>query len=135
MPRPSRSGPRQIRLLEQLSLGAVMSTYPGETIKSILNKTGTSSIRLRLLPSFLIIYLVIVLGFYADVSIRETLRIILEELRKQYGLNAVKVGVGSAITKARKRIGFFPLKELFNESVHPIQNLKIKNCYWRGELL
>lgn len=135
MPRKPMVAPQQIRLLEKLTLGNVMATYPVAAIEEILDETGTNSIRRRLLPSFLIVYLVIILSIYADVSIREALRIILGKLRNRYGLKNVKIGVGSAITKARKKVGIAPLKELFKTSVHPLRNPKIQGCYWRGKLL
>ena len=62
------SGPEQIRLLDQLSLGAVMATYPRYKVERILQKTKTGSVRHRLLPSFLVVYLVIVMCLYSDVS-------------------------------------------------------------------
>jgi len=135
MPRPKMAAPSQIRLLEQLSLGAVIKTYPMATIETILDQTGCNSIRRRLLPSYIIVYLTIVLALYADVSIRETLRIILDELRTRFGHDAIKIGVSSAITKARQRVGAYPLQVLFEQVVQPVNNPQLKGCYWRGKLL
>ena len=128
------SAPEKASLIDKLSLGVVMQTYPRKVIENILFRTGLNSVRRRLLPAFTIVYLVILISLYADVSIRENLRILLEGLRRRFGIRNVKIAVGSAISKARKRLGYRPYAELFRSIVKPISTAKLKGCFfhkWR----
>jgi len=135
MPRKAMSAPEQIRLMDKLTLGALIARYPRNQVELVLNKTKTNSIRRRLLPAFLVVYLVMVIGLYPNVSVREALRITLERLRKLFGQERIKIGVGSAITKARQRLGVSPFKELYRIIVKPTKNRKLKGCYYRGKHL
>jgi hypothetical protein len=132
MPRTAMKAPAKVRLLDELALGAVMSVCPRAVVQRTLEKTGTTSVRERLLPSELVMYLVIVLALYPEVSIREGLRIVLEELRQVYGRVAVPVAVKSAITKARKRLGQAPLREMFGEVVGVLGEPTDPGCFYRG---
>lgn len=135
MPRKPMAAPERMSLLDHLSLGAVMKTYPREDIEAVLNETGRNSIRRRLLPAFLVVYLVITLALYSDVSIKENLRIILESLRRQFGRPDVKIVVASAISKSRRRLGAEPFRKMFAATVHPIASKGHKGCFFRGHRL
>ena len=134
MPRKPMCKQNGVQLMDNLSLGAVMEVYPRKNIEAVLNETLTNSIRRRLLPAFAVVYLVIVLALYSEVSIRENLRTILEALRSSFGKENIKVAGGTAITKQRKRIGKAPFQRLFASSVRPIATQKLAGCYfakWR----
>lgn len=123
-------GSKVSELLKQLAAGAIMDTYPMQEVESALEITGTNSQRRRLLPSFIVVYLVILLSFHSEVSVKENLRILLESLKRKYG-GRIKTVVDSAITKARGRIKRAPFEHLFNKFVKPIGDEKLKGCYWR----
>jgi hypothetical protein len=119
-------------LMRDLSLAAVMETIPMDSARGALEKTGRQSVRRRLLPAHLVVYLVVLLAFFADVSVRENLRILLEALRRRFGLDALKPAVGSAITRARKRLGREPFESLFDEVARPLGEESLPGCFWRG---
>jgi hypothetical protein len=119
-------------LMKDLSLAAVMEAVPMSAAEKALKETGKESIRQRLLPAHLVVYLVILLAFFADASVRENLRTLLEALRRRFGIGQIKPAVGSAITKARIRLGREPFERLFNDTARPLAEETIPGCYWRG---
>lgn len=132
MPRSPMVGPKQLSLLDHLSLGAVMNTYSKEEIENVLNEIGSNSVRRRLIPAFLIFYLVVMQAFYNDVSVKENLRIILEGLRRKFGNSKMKIAVGSAITKGKQRLGKKPFEMMFDRFVKPVGTMEHMGCHYRG---
>ena len=135
MPRKSMTGPERIQLIDKMSLGAIVATFPRNKIESILEATKTKSIRNRLLPSFLVVYLVIMMSLYPNVSIREALRLTLEKIRTFFGAKQVKIAVGSAITKARRRVGYHPFELIYEEIVRSEGDREIPDSYYRKWLV
>ena len=131
MPRKPMAAPREMSLADHLTLGAVMQTYPRKVIEKYLDRTGKNSIRVRLLPAFLVVYLVIVLAMYSEVSVRENLRIVLEGLRRKFGKNLPLIAGGTAISHQRQRIGKEPFREMFDGLVRPVADLGLKGCFFK----
>lgn len=118
--------------MKQLSLAAVMETIPMAAARKALRESGKESQRERLLPAHLVVYLVILLAFFAEVSVRENLRILLDMLWRRFGLPARKPAADSAVTKARKRLGREPFERLFLEVARPLGDEDLQGCFWRG---
>jgi len=130
MPRQAMNANKIGELMRELSLSAIMDAVPMRaTIKALKEKDKLSK-RERLLPAHLVVYLVILLAFFSDVSIKENLRILLEALRRRFGLKSQKPAVKSAITKARKRLGSEPFKKLYNDTVKPLGDKNLPGCFW-----
>lgn len=119
-------------LAMELSLGAVMAVLPRERVEAALEETGTTSVRNRLLPARMVFYLVVMLAMYAEASVRENLRILLEPLRRRLGRDKVAVASGGAITKARKRLGAAPFALLFDSLARPLGEPATPGCFWKG---
>jgi hypothetical protein len=119
-------------LLQDLSLASIMWYLPPKDVKAALTDTQKGSIRQRLLPSDMVVYLVVMLGLYADASIRENLRILMEPLRRKFGVAASSVPTGGAITKARRRVGAAPLIQLFDSLARPVGTTKTPGVFYRG---
>ena len=113
--------PKGSRITDHISLGVIAKYFPRERIDSALAATGRSSKRQRDLPGHVVIYYVIALALYMQVSYREVLRCMLEGIRWLQGPNGhIKVTGKSGISQARKRVGSEPLQVLHNELVGPI---------------
>jgi len=119
-------------LMQELTLSAVMQAIPMSAARQALRDTRKESTRERLLPAHLVMYLVILLAFFAEVSVRESLRILLEALRRRFDLPARKPAVDSAVTKARKRLGREPFERLFLDVARPLGDEALPGCFWRG---
>jgi len=131
MPRKPMAAPSEMSLADHLTLGAVMQTYPRKVIETHLDRTGRNSIRTRLLPAFLVVYLVIVLAMYSEVSVRENLRIVLEGLRRKFGNDETPVAGGTAISKRRQRLGKDPFRAMFDGIVRPVADMGLKGCFFK----
>lgn len=123
------------RITDYISLGVVASAFPRATIDEVLAATGKASQRQRDLPAHVVVYYVIALALYMQVSYQEVLRCLLEGVQWLLGPEvAVKVTGKSGISQARTRLGSEPLKQLHDRLVQPVATATTKGawfCKWR----
>lgn len=113
--------PKGMRITDHISLGVIAKTFRIEDIRRVLEKTGKTSKRQRNLPSHVLVYYVIALTLYMQVSCREVLRCLLEGIRWLMGPEMeIKVTGRAGISQARTRLGSEPVKCLHDEVVRPI---------------
>jgi hypothetical protein len=132
MPRKPMSAPHISEMVRQLSLASIMKVIPQWKVKKALEVTGTASVRNRLLPAPMVVYLVVLLALHAEVSVRENMAILLEHLRAMFGRENVKRPADSAISKARRRLGAGPFQWLFEQIAKPLGDANLPGCFWRG---
>lgn len=122
-----------IRVTDFVSLGVVTKQFPLEKIQSILEKTGKASIRQRTMPAHVVMYYVIALALFMQVSYGEVLRCLLEGLKwLRFPGRDIPVTGKSGISRARARLGAQPVKELHDEVVKPIAIEKTKGAWYCG---
>lgn len=113
--------PTGTRLTDYISLGVVAKTFPVDVIHRVLVETGTASVRQRELPAHVVIYYVIALALYMQVSYREVLRCLVEGLAWVLGDGAVvRITGKSGISQARTRLGAAPVRQLYETIVAPL---------------
>jgi hypothetical protein len=124
--------PKGARITDFISLGVISKTFPINTIHTILSRTGKASQRQRELPAHVVIYYVIALALYMQVSYREVLRCLLEGLQwlKKPG-EQIHVTGKSGISQARSRLGWEPIEALHDGIVQPIAEEKTKGAWYR----
>jgi hypothetical protein len=133
MPRTPAELPKGPRTTDHISLGVVTKTFPEQTIDRILEETGRQSQRQRDLPARVMVYYAIALAFYAEASMTEVLRCLLEGLRWLARLEKdVRVSGKSGISQARTRLGEEPLRALYCQVVAPIAQEQSKGAWYRG---
>ncbi|MBM3334627.1 transposase domain-containing protein [Candidatus Sumerlaeota bacterium] len=66
---------RGSRITDHISLGVIAKTFPVEQVKAVLVATGRASRRQRQLPGHVVVYYVIALALYMQVSYGEALRV------------------------------------------------------------
>ena len=66
------------RITDHISLGVLVKMLPLERVRAVIAASGKSSIRQRDLPAHVVMYYVIAMGLYMQVSQREVLRCLLE---------------------------------------------------------
>ena len=121
MPREVATLPAGIRITDLMSLGVIAKTFPLEEVNKVLKEHGKESQRERLLPAHVVVYYVIALALYMQVSYREVLRCLLEGVRWLMGPNAkIHIACKSGISQARSRLGSLPMKSLYDQLVRPI---------------
>jgi hypothetical protein len=102
---------------------------PLRAVSSILKKASKESIRQRSLPAQVMVYYVIAMTMFMDVSLREVVRILFPPTT---GTGRKKPPVSSAITQARQRLGSEPLELLYREIAKPIATEKTHGAWFKG---
>lgn len=124
--------PKGTRVTDYISLGVVTKTVPIAKIQAVLRATGKQSVRHRDLPAHVVVYYVIALALYMQVSYREVLRCLVEGLRWVWGPTAVKVAGRSGISQARTRLGWEPLQQLYRDIAAPIATVETQGAWYRS---
>lgn len=125
--------PEGTRVSDHIGLGVVTKTFPLPLIKRLLTETDRTSERERELPAHVMVYYVIALALYMQVSYREVLRCLLEGLRWLGGPEATIHAVGpSGISQARTRLGEAPVRRLYEEVVRPIATTATPGAWYRA---
>ena len=128
--------PEGTRVTDYISLGVVTKAFPLPTVRRILEETERESQRERELPAHVMVYYVIALALYMQVSYREVLRCLLEGMRWLAEPDATFRPAGaSAISQARARLGVTPVQRLYEEVVGPIATPETPGAWYRGRRL
>lgn len=133
MARTAAELPAGPRITDYISLGVVAASFPRATIDEVLRETGKTSQRQRDLPGHVVVYYVIALALFMQVSYREVLRCLLEGVRWLLGPETpVKVAGKSGISQARTRLGSEPVKRLHDRLVKPIGASDTRGAWFHG---
>ena len=132
MSRTVASLPAGSRITDYISLGVVTKAFPMDKIRAALVATRKESVRQRDLPAHVVVYYVIALALYMQSSYREVLRCLLEGIQWLVEPSAgINVAGNSAISQARTRLGWEPLRELHDEVVRPVAVAATKGAWYR----
>lgn len=142
LPNPySRNVPRQgwvkpqndESLTDHIALGVLTRTYPPSLIDAVIRDTGCKQQRQRLLPSRLVVYYVLAMALFSDASYEEVMRNLVEGLSWAAGWRQRwSVPDKSAIFKARSRIGFKVIEELFRRGCVPLARPETPGAWYRN---
>jgi len=124
--------PKGPRITDFISVGVISKTFPLEKINGVLESTGKVSQRQRDLPAHVVVYYVLALALFMQVSYREVLRCLLEGI-EWLSIPGVRIRVTgkSGISQARTRLGTEPLKELHDDVVKPIAGKDTRGAWYR----
>jgi hypothetical protein len=124
--------PAGSRITDYISLGVVAKTFPLDQIRAVLAVTGKESVRQRDLPAHVVVYYVIALALYMQSSYREVLRCLLEGIQwLQEPSAGISVAGNSGISQARTRLGWEPVRHLYDEVVKPIAQPSTRGAWYR----
>lgn len=120
------------RITDYISLGVLSRAFPLDKINSILESTGRKSRRQRDLPAHVVVYYVLALALFMQVSYREVLRCLLAGLEwlSPPGTQ-MRVTGKSGISQARTRLGSEPVKELHDAVVRPVATRDTRGAWYR----
>jgi hypothetical protein len=128
--------PAGSRITDYISLGVLTKTFPLDKVMAVVAAAGKTNQRQRDLPAHVVVYYVIALTLYMQVSYREVLRCLLEGVKWLLGPEwEVKVTGKSGISQARTRLGWEPLKQLHDAVVGPIAVKRTQGAWYRHWLL
>jgi hypothetical protein len=121
------------RVADAIALGMLTKRLPVSQVKEVLREQGRESQRQRQLPAQVVVYYVIALALYMEVSTREVLRYLQEGAKWLLGPAAsIKVTGKSGISAARTRLGWEPMKALHDQIVRPMAVRETQGAWYRG---
>ena len=120
MARTHAAFPGGVRFSDYLGLGVIAQVFPPHSIKAALDACGVRSARHRDLPLEAMMYYVIAMGLFRQVSTREVLRCLVDGLRLVAPGVPVRISGKSSISRARARLGTAPFEELRRARVIPL---------------
>ena len=125
--------PKGTRITDYISLGVLATTFPLAQVDAVLASQKKTSRRQRDLPAPVVVYYVIALALFMQVSYREVLRCLLEGLAWLRGPRAgVKITGKSGISQARTRLGWAVLQQLHDEVVKPVAGKSTPGAWYWG---
>jgi len=124
------------RISDFVTVGFIARTFPLSKVRQVLAETGKTSQRQRELPAHVVVYYVIAMALFMNVSCREVLRCLLEGVHWLSGARgALKVTTKSGISQARSRLGSEVMQRLYDETVKPIATAQTKGAWFKGRRL
>lgn len=129
--------PKGARIADHITLGVIAKAFPRQAVLDCLEAVGRASKRQRDMPNHVVIYYVIALALYMEVSYREVLRCLVEGIRFLLAPGAkIAITGKSGISQARTRVGSAPLERLHDELVGPVavrdEKSETKGAWYRG---
>jgi len=124
--------PEGTRVSDYVTLGVLADRIPVSRVHEVLRQEGRQSQRERLLPAYVMVYYVVALALYMHVSYSEVLRCVVEGLQwLGWPIRHVRQTGRSGISQARSRLGFQPMKRLYEELVLPITTENTRGAHYR----
>jgi len=124
--------PKGTRITDYISLGVLATTFPLPQVKAVLAAQKKTSRRQRELPAHVVVYYVIALALFMQMSYREVLRCLLEGLAWLLGpRQAVKITGKSGISQARTRLGWAVMQQLHDQVVKPVAVKDTRGAWYR----
>jgi hypothetical protein len=132
MARTAAELPKDVRLTDLIGVGVLTKYVPAERVDQVLTETGRQSKRQRQLPARVMVYYVLALALYMEVSYGEVLRCLVEGLEWLGSpIHRLRRSARSSISQARQRLGSEPLKRLYETEVGPIAVEKTRGAWYR----
>ena len=132
MARAAGTIPAGMRLTDHISLGVLTAQFPRELVDQVLFETERVNERERALPAHVMVYYVLVLALYAEVSTQAVLRCVVEGARWLGEPGTTDLPTKSAISQARIRLGAAPLEALYRAVVAPVATDGTPGAWYRG---
>ena len=124
--------PQGTRISDYISLGVLATTFPLPQVEAVLASQKKASRRQRDLPAHVVVYYVMALALFMQVSYREVLRCLLEGWAWLLGpQQAVKITGKSGISQARTRLGWAVVRQLYDELVKPVAVKDTRGAWYR----
>lgn len=121
-----------VRVTDQISLGVLGKTVALGQVKRILVAQGRQSQRVGDLPAHVMVYYVVAMAWYMGEAYREILRRLVEGITwLMQPEERVEVAGKAAISRARTRLGWAVLRQLYEEVVQPIAGKRTPGAWYR----
>ena len=131
-----RAGQQVVRdedgLQDRISVGLLARAFPRARVEAVIEASGTREQRVRMLPSWLVVYYVLALALFMDMGGGRVMRKLAGTL--SWAARGVTVVIPSeeALSRARSRLGPDPLRLLFEAAAGPLATAGTPGGFWRG---
>jgi len=116
-----------------LSFAALARSLKRSTVEEEIEREGCREKRIRMLPSYLVVYYVVAMCIYGQVGVCEVLRWVLDEARGMFGLGEVRVATSGGISMARQRLGEKVMEALYRRVVGPVAVEATRGAWYAGK--
>ncbi len=133
MARTRKALPARVDVAHLISCAVLAGVCPRALIEEVLAETDKASQRERLLPAPAVVYYVMALALWREAPLEEVLRVVCEGLQWLDGGAAGAVRASkSAISQARTRLGFEPMRRLAERVLRPLAQPGALGAWYRG---
>lgn len=132
MARTKATLPEGFRIVNRMTIAALVCVFPRGAVRSALARCGRASRRRRELPADVAVHLEIALGLFRGYPVPEVLRCLVDGLRAIHGEEGLGLPNPAAISQARARLGPEPLDELRRTHVKALADPQAKRGWFRG---
>lgn len=123
-------------MTDRISLGVLAEVADRNLIEEVLIETGRLEKRVRLLPAHVMVRFCQAMTLFFDDDYEEVMCKLVESLRDMRSWSdSWRVPTTSAITQARARLGWEPLRELFDRCAVPVAQPGTKGGWLAGRRL
>ena len=119
-------------LEDRISVGLLARAFPRARVEGVVEAAGAREQRVRMLPSWLVVYYVLALALFMDMGGGRVMRKLAGTLT--WAARGVTVVLPSeeALSRARARLGPVPLRLLFESVAGPMASVDTPGGFWRG---
>jgi len=131
-----RAGQQVVRdeggLGDRISVGLLARAFPRASVEAVIEASGAREQRVRMLPSWLVVYYVLALALFMDMGGGRVMRKLAGTL--SWAARGITVVLPSeeALSRARARLGPAPLRLLFESVAGPMASVDTPGGFWRG---
>jgi hypothetical protein len=108
------------RLSDLVSVGVLTRTFPPQLVDEVIAECGRTELRHRALPARVMAYFSIGMAMHSEGSYEDVLSLLTDGLSWVADAEPVKLPSKSAIFQARSRLGFEPVRSLFERVAVPL---------------
>lgn len=119
-------------LEDRICVGLLARAFPRAMVEAVIESSGTRERRVRMLPSWLVVYYVLALALFMDMGGGRVMRRLAGTLSWAARGVAVAVPSEEALSRARSRLGPEPLRLLFEAAAGPLATTGTPGGFWRG---
>ena len=124
------------RLSDLVSVGVLTRTFPPVVVDEVIAAAGRKEQRHRSLPARTMAYFAVGMALHSEGSYEDVLGLLTDGLSwADPGTEPVRLPTKSAIFQARERLGFEPVKALFDRVARPLATSETPGAFLAGRRL
>jgi Insertion element 4 transposase N-terminal/Transposase DDE domain len=117
---------------DRISVGLLARAFPRARVEAVIEASGAREQRVRMLPSWLVVYYVLALALFMDMGGGRVMRKLAGTLAWAARGVIVVIPSEEALSRARARLGPVPLRLLFEQVAGPLATAATPGGFWRG---